>query len=271
MHKETTRRFFFALPLMTLLLFLASEAFTVTAPKTPIVTGIDPPFGCTCERIAVTIKGVGFVSTPVVEMRPAGMPVATATRWESVAFVDGSTLTAVVPAGTALGLYDVTVTNPRSNRAGKLPNGFRVVSQPLPHIFNADPSRTDTSTDPVVTVTGANFRNPVKLELVSTAGTAVFASGFISVTSTTSFVLTVPVKTNGIAVGVYLVRVTNLDEMTYSTWSSFAVTSPSAELDSFTSGQARLTARRELGSALALNDYSNHSFVGHAPKERTKD
>ena len=75
--------------------------------------GIDPPFGCTCQNTSVTISSAGsFVSTPIVEMRPHGLA-APVTLMVRVAFVDPTTLTAVVPLGLPLGNYDVTVLNPR--------------------------------------------------------------------------------------------------------------------------------------------------------------
>ncbi|HEY6032707.1 MAG TPA: IPT/TIG domain-containing protein, partial [Kofleriaceae bacterium] len=79
-----------------------ATSFTVTTPHEFAITGLDPPFGCTCSKTNVTISSAGgFVSTPRVEMRPAGQA-SPVTLMERVAFVDASTLTAVVPSGLAL-------------------------------------------------------------------------------------------------------------------------------------------------------------------------
>ena len=222
------------------------------------LTSIDPPFGCTCDDTSVTIGSAGaFASTPRVEMRPAGQggPV---TIMKRVAFVDASTLTAVVPAGLALGDYDITVINPPSTGGiGQLPAGFRVVALPIPRIDEVVPSRGSPQTSTPVTIFGREFRDPVKVELLDRAGTVVGTVASIAPDSATRIDVTLP--TAGLVDDAYLVRVTNLDEMTYSTWSAFIVgaTGSSGNLHPFNVESPLVTGRRMLAGVSARDDLGN--------------
>jgi hypothetical protein len=233
-------------------------AFTVYEPDFFALTGIDPPFGCTCSDTTVTISSAGgFVSTPRVEMRPNGqnMPVI---AFERVAFVDADTLTAVVPAGAAIGAYDVTVLNPPSDGGiGTLVNGFRVVSMPIPTIEAIVPSRGDPGADTPVSIFGENFRDPVTIELIDALGIVAATVTPVTPASATRIDTTFP--TNGMSEGAYLVRVTNVDENTYSTFSNFlvAATGPSGNLHTFAATSPLSTGRRMLAGASARDDLGN--------------
>ncbi len=233
-------------------------AFTVYQPNYFTITGIDPPFGCTCSTTTVTITSAsGFVSTPRVEMRPHGMTTPVL-EFERVAFVDANTLTAVVPAGAALGDQDVTVLNPPSDGGiGILDNGFRVVAMPVPTIEAIVPSRGDPSTDTPVSIFGENFRDPVKIELIDRAGLVVGTVAMVTPVSSTQIDATLP--TLGMAQDAYLVRVTNLDEMTYSTFSSFIVGSigPSGNLHPFVGLTSLNDGRRMLAGASGRDELGN--------------
>ena len=221
--------------------------------------GIDPPFGCTCEETNVTISSANnFASTPRVEMRPLGQA-GPVTLMKRVAFVDASTITAVVPSGLDLGNYDVTVINPPSaGGIGTLENAFRVVALPVPEIIEVVPSRGSPQTDTVVVIYGQNFRDPVKIELLDRNGVVIKTIASVTPTSATQIDTTFP--TNGMAQDAYLVRVTNLDEMTYSTWSAFIVgaSGSSGNLHSFTTSSTLVTGRRMLGGVSARDDLGNN-------------
>jgi hypothetical protein len=221
------------------------------------ITGIDPPFGCMCSETNVTIgSSGGFVSTPRVELRPAGQagPVTLMTR---VAFVDTSTLTAVVPMGLALGLYDVTVVNPPSDGGiAQLANGFRVVARPAPQIDAIVPSRGAPNTTVAVSIFGANYRNPVKVELLDRTLAVVATVASVAPVSPTRIDTSLALPAIEDA---YLVRVTDLDEMTYSTFSAFIVGSngSSGKLHGFTVASTLVTGRRMHGGTLARDDLGN--------------
>jgi len=233
-------------------------AFTVFEPNYFDLTGIDPPFGCTCSNTTVTIFSAGgFVSTPRVEMRPHGesQPVI---EFERVAFIDSSTLTAVVPGGADIGDYDVTVLNPPSDGGiGTLENGFRVVSMPVPTIEAVVPARGDPGSDTDVSIFGENFRDPVKVELIDIDGN--IAATVASVTPVSSTQIDTTFPTNGMAEGPYLVRVTDLDEDTYSTFSNFLVAAigPSGNLHPFAATSSLSTGRRILAGTNARDDLGN--------------
>lgn len=239
----------------------ARLAMAFTVADEFALQGIDPPFGCTCSKTSVTISSAGgFVSTPQVELVPHGQT-APVIELDRVAFVDSGTLTAVVPAGLALGSYDVRVVNPPSaGGVGALDNAFRVVSMPVPSIEQVVPSRGSPQSDTPVSIFGENFRDPVKIELLDRTGTVVETVASVAPVSATRIDVTLP--TTGMAQDAYLVRVTDLDEMTYSTWSAFIVgaTGASGNLHTFTASSTLVTGRRMLGGASARDDLGN-TFV----------
>lgn len=237
------------------------NAFTVYVPKEITITGIDPPFGCTCDDTTVTITGAGgFVSTPRVEMRPHGQATPVIDL-ERVAFIDGSTLTAVVPGGNTVGDYDVTVINPPSDGGvGVLDNGFRVVANPVPTIEAIVPSRGDPAADQDVSIFGDNFRDPVKVELLDRGGNIVGTVPSTTPVSATQIDVTLPIS--GLLEDAYLVRVTDLDENTYSTFSSFIVgkLGPSGNLHEFATARSLNTGRRMLAGTSG-RDNNNNTYL----------
>lgn len=232
-----------------------ANAFTVGREFT--LTGIDPPFGCTCSDTSVTISSnAGFASTPTVQMVLHGTttPVYNLKR---VAFVDASTITAVVPSGLPLGTYDVTVTNPASAGSfGTLPNAFRVVSMPPPVVTDVVPSRAPANTSVALDIYGSNFRAPATVQFVDTTNTPVGTP--VTGTVVTSGHITATITTPGTD-GPYLVRVTDTDEMTYSSWSAFIVGAEGAsgKLNTFATEPALVTARRMLAGVGAEDDLGN--------------
>lgn len=221
------------------------------------ITGIDPPFGCTCAETNVTISSNdGFVSTPTVEMRPAGKD-SPVTLMKRVAFVDGNTLTAVVPEGLALGLYDVRVVDPPSDgRAGTLANGFRVVALPIPTIEDAVADRGPPSTSVSLDIYGSNFRGPITVTFLDRTGAVAATASMTGVTSPGHATATITTPATEDA---YLVRVTDNDEMTYSTWSAFIVGAEGASgnLHMFTASSMLVSGRRMLAGVSARDDVGN--------------
>ena len=190
-------------------------------------------------------------------MRPTGqnMPVVT---FERVAFIDENTITAVVPGGAALGDYDVTVINPPSDGGiGTLVNAFRVVEQQIPTIEALIPSRGDPIADQDVSIFGDDFRDPVKVELIDRLGNIVGTVDSVTPVSATQIDVTLPIA--GLVEDAYLVRVTNLDENTFSTFSSFIVASlgPSGNLHGFETEGGLNTGRRMLAGVSARDDIGN--------------
>jgi hypothetical protein len=255
--------------------FTLQDAFTVVSPIAFDLTGIDPPFGCTCERTTVTITSAdGFVSTPRVEMRPVGG--GSAFRFERVAFVDASTITAVVPEGADLGDYDVTVFNPPTDGGvGTLEAGFRVVEFPVPSIEAIVPARGEPNTNTEVSIFGENFRNPVRVELIARDGTVattgvgsdvVDGNGDSLAEGEPGGEITTTLPLQNVAEDIYLVRVTNLDEETFSTFSNFQVAAigPSGNLAAFEPAAPLNTGRRMLTAADARDTLGNRHLYAIA-------
>jgi hypothetical protein len=234
---------------------------TVVAPTFFNLLRIEPPFGWQQADTTVTIfSNEGFVSTPTAYMRlhsddPEAEP-AEPVNFEHVAFIDASTITAVVPAGAELGVYDVFVVNPPpSNAIGVLESGFTVVSQPVPNVITVVPNRGTTQDDTDVTIYGANFREPVRVELLDEELQA--AVTLDSHTSVSDVEIQTVFPTSSMDVGVYLVRVTNTDEMSYGTWAAFLVTNPAGNLNLFEESSTMTTGRRMLSGLFANDDLGN--------------
>lgn len=238
--------------------FTLEDAFTVVAAEEFELTGIDPPFGYVEEPTTVTISSDGeFASTPRVEMRPADGEGDTV-QFERVAFVSASTITAVVPPGAELGDYDVRVFNPpRDGGLGTLEEAFRVVENPIPRIEAISPARGEPGTETDVEIFGENFRDPVRVQLLDENEDAVVEVD--DVEPEDGGLIETTFDLDGVAEDIYLVRVTNLDEETFSTFSNFQVASlgPDGNLAPFEQAAPLNTGRRMLASADARDTLGN--------------
>ncbi|MBW2279039.1 MAG: fibronectin type III domain-containing protein, partial [Deltaproteobacteria bacterium] len=236
------------------------NGLTVVAPTYYDLLRIEPPFGWQDTDTTVTIfSNEGFVSTPTAYMiMHDDDPEAEHDRidFEHVAFIDSSTITAVVPAGAELGTYDVYVVNPDpSNAIGVLESGFTVVDEPVPTVIWVVPNRGSTQNDTDVTIYGANFRDPVQVELLDEELQAAVTIDSVTPISDSEIQTTFPTST--MDVGVYLVRVTNLDEMSYGSWAAFLVTNPAGNLNDFEGSSGLTTGRRMLAGCFANDDFGN--------------
>jgi len=233
---------------------------TVVAPTYYDLLRIEPPFGWQDTDTTVTIfSNEGFVSTPTAYMIMHDDDAEAEherINFTHVAFIDASTITAVVPAGAELGVYDVYVANPDpSNAIGVLESGFTVVDEPVPQVIWVVPNRGSTQDDTDVTIYGANFRDPVRVELIDQELQAAVTIDSVAPVSDSEIQTTFPTST--MDVGVYLVRVTNLDEMSYGSWAAFLVTNPAGNLNLFEESSQMTTGRRMLAGCFANDDLGN--------------
>jgi hypothetical protein len=146
------------------------RAYTVQSMPSLTISRVIPPFGWTGSPTPVTITGAMFQSTPraylVVPSRtPRLVPLS------RTVFVNGTTLTAVVPQGLPVGTYDMVVINPDGG-GGLLSMAFRVTMNPPPTIDAITPNQGTTQTATVVTITGANFRGTPTVQLTPVGGGA---------------------------------------------------------------------------------------------------
>lgn len=220
--------------------FNFAGSLTVTDQLTVRICEVVPPFGWTGAKSPVTILSgsdaecspgdASFLATPRAWLNIAGL----LTPIRNVGFVTEETLTGSVPAGYEIGgPYDVLVLNPDGG-IGLLPEAFSVTSLPVPSIDAINPASVDTSFDGTLTLYGDSFRSPVQVDLWTASGSVIPLPAATVLDSNT---LEVPLNTAGLLVGVYVVRVTNLDEGTYNDFSALAVTNPSSNLLGFPQGE----------------------------------
>jgi hypothetical protein len=100
-----------------------TNAYTATNPI-PIITSVTPAVTPNDAGQTITIAGSNFRNTGA----PGGLQVLLGgTPLTNITFIDSSTLTADVSAGTSIGVYNVTVVNPGpTNPSGSLANALSV-------------------------------------------------------------------------------------------------------------------------------------------------
>ncbi|NLH50067.1 MAG: hypothetical protein GX444_15925 [Myxococcales bacterium] len=155
------------------------------------LTKVEPTAGSNDADIAIVLSGTNFSGTPRV--------LVGAVECTSVAVVTSSLLSAVIPAGTAAGLYDITVITEKLDQAS-LADAFTVINPNNLTVTAIDPNQGLDNVPVAVTITGTNF---VAGATVSIGATSVES---VSVVSGTTITGTVPL---GITPGTYDVEVTN--------------------------------------------------------------
>ena len=135
---------------------------TLTITDNVNLTGLalSPAFVSPTEATAVTVTvdaATPFVSTPRAYLNPnpaaAGV---TATALRAVVFVNGTTLTAVVPGGLAPGQYDLIVVNP-GGEVGFAPQAVTVTAGEPPVVTSVTPQTFANNTDYTAEIAGRNF------------------------------------------------------------------------------------------------------------------
>src|SRR5689334_60202 len=113
------------------------------------VTGLDPQFGWTGGKTALSITGAGFIATPSVYLRSS---TGVITQLVHTAFVSSSSIVAEIDPslGLAEGTYDVGVVNP--DTCAELVTGkLKLVATPAPGDVNVAPAAGTTQADTPVT------------------------------------------------------------------------------------------------------------------------
>ena len=173
------------------------NGFTVSGTG-PLVTAINPVSGIVSTTYSpVSIGGSGFLTGATVNLTRTGSPDISATS-VNVGSPNFITCTIPLPAGAALGPWNVTVTNP-DGKNGTLTNGFRVLA-PVPTITSISPGSGTVTGGTSVTIIGTSLTTTTN---VTFGGTA--AASF-TVTDDTHIIATSPALT----AGVVDVRVTTL-------------------------------------------------------------
>jgi hypothetical protein len=251
---------------------------TVTATKTITLKNVLPPFGAAATQTPVTIfrdaaapapNNVAFKPTPraFLNKHNAGAT-DVAIQLGSVAYVDGATLTAIVPANQAVGAYDLIVINPSpTNEVGFLPNAFTVTTAPPPTVSSVTPASIVNATGQAVVVSGANFRAGAVVTVpqctTAVGGAAPAANGVVTgalnCTGPTC-TLAATIDASNLAAGdVCILHVANTDG-TFVDFSAIGVTNSSLNLSTPRAGTPMNFARRALVGA-AANATSAARFV----------
>ncbi len=241
-----------------------TKGLTVVAPPEKLfIASVTPPFGADNLNVSITIKRdaamsgmVSFLATPRVYLNPSGNAMANSILLKATTFIDKDTLTAVVPAGTADGTYDVLVVNPDPTaEVGLAKAVYKVVAPNAapPVITAAVPPSVVQAAGQVVEVDGTDFRANCKVSATCTGNKMPpVTNGACTCTMGTKGCTTVAtIDATTLAIGdVCILRVTNAD-MTFGDFSAIGVTGPSLNLQSPTFGTNLNVARRGLGSAAA--------------------
>lgn len=230
----------------------SGDAFACSSGnRTLTLSQVDPSSGYDQANTVVSVlsSGGGFVATPQIHV---GFEPLT-----NVTFLNASSITGVLEAGVAPGVYDVVVTNPDGS-CGVLEDAFTVSTEPPPSITNVSPGRVDTGFAGNLIVTGNDFDTAATASLQREDGTEIPLTVLsVSTAGTSGQSLTATGAIGAAGVGVYLVRVTNPDGQ-YDRFSALVVTNPSGKLTDFEdSGNALLTGRVWPGVAAGSDDLGN--------------
>jgi PKD repeat protein len=122
-----------------------ADAFTVTAPSAPTVTGVLPASGIQGTAVPVTVSGTGFQAGATVKLARAGQADIVATN---VVVVTSAQITCrfAVPSTAPVGAWQVVVTNP-GGEYGVLAGGFTVTDAGVTMVPGAIGIPTDPNGD----------------------------------------------------------------------------------------------------------------------------
>ncbi len=244
------------------------DAVTITDDLTLDLNPIVPPFGYEPRSTALSVfrdpaGSVDFSPTPRVFLNPSADEDAVAIQVTGVSFIDSDGLTAVVPADTPAGSYDVVVVNP-TGEVGLLEAGYESLVNPPPVITDVVPQSIVAQSDQSIEVRGVDFVNSsVRVTCQNPAGGGTsrpdVTDGSVSCSGGVCS-QTATVDGGSLAAGsVCLVRVSNEDG-SWDEFSAIGVTNSSENLSEPVPGPALGTARRALVSA-AVKATSASRFV----------
>ena len=192
-----------------------SGLFSDTVASPPRALSITPNHGRNDQETPVTIGGSDFQPLPAAYL--GGTPLL------DVTYISSSTLTATVPAGMAVGIYTLTVTNPDSQSA-TLPDAF-TVTYPPPEVLGITPAGGYNTGPILVAVTGTHFLANAALSL-ERPGEVLQATATVVVSST---LLTGTLDLTGATTGTWDVVVANPDGRRGVLAEGFSVSAPAQQ------------------------------------------
>lgn len=229
---------------------LLEDALVVTSTLSLDLTKVEPSFGWTDDDTGIDIYAasppafgkVGFVSLPRVYLSPTGGSGALAQPLGSLSMDSAARISSVVPAGTAVGTYDIIVVNP-DGAVGLLASAFKVSQAPPPYIDSIAPGSMPANGTQVLTVYGEYFDNPTFKLLCSKDGStpATYNTSGVVAQATKA---TMNVPAGQLSDGtVCVIQVTNQDG-SYFTFSALGFTTPAENLSDMKLGGTMLEGRR---------------------------
>ncbi len=243
------------------------DGLTITDDLTLDLDSIVPPFGHEPESTPVSIfrdtsGSVDFSPTPRVFLNPSTDDTAVAIQVTGISFVDSDGLTAVVPADTPAGTYDLVVVNP-TGEVGLLEGGYESLEDPPPVIADVVPQSIVAQADQSIELRGTDFVDSTVSVICQDPGGGTSSADVTeqSPTCTASGCTQIAtVDGGGLEAGsVCLVRVIN-DAGSWDEFSAIGVTNSSENLSEPVTGPTLGTARRALVSA-AVQATSASRFV----------
>ena len=220
----------------------------------PTVTSVSPDTAKTGRDRMVTVSGTGFMEGATVVVTGYGETY----ECSYVEVADGSTLTAVVQAGTSqipVGDYEFWVINP-DGLGGRWDRLFRISDQAPPAITAISPVRAGNASDIIITVTGQDFMEGAQVSMIDVAGDIPLAT--TEVTAGSVLGATVPA---GLAAGIYPIKVTNPD-FQFDIFYFYQVSNNSpGSLATFENMATRLNIPRWQHGLDAMVDGMGHGFL----------
>lgn len=223
---------------------------------------VTPSFGDESASQAITIQLASAPSgsdTPRGFLNPVGADEA-AVQLQSVTRLDATTLTAVVPAGTPIGAYDLVLVWP-DGAVAVIDAAFTAMDGAPPVIADVLPQSIVNGSGQTLELRGTGFSgSEVSLRCQTSGGEVAIAAVADPETCTESCSQTATVNATSLASGdVCVARLTNADG-SYAEFSAIGITNSSYNLSTPRPGPALNVARRALASA-AVRANSASRFV----------
>jgi hypothetical protein len=172
----------------------------------PGISGVTPANVANNAATTITINGSNFLATPSVQLGTQFL--------SGVSLNSGSSVSATVPAGLALGTYDLKLINP-DNQSATL-TGALNVTLPAPTLTGVSPAFGSNGSNVTIGLTGTNFVAGATVKLGSNS----LAS--VTFNSATSLSAVVP---TGTTPGTYSLSVTNPDNQSATLSNAYIVSS----------------------------------------------
>lgn len=259
---------------------MATMPNAVTVTNTLVVTSgsVEPPFGHSTESVPITIT---LASDPGATGAPRAFLAPTSGTGPGIQVLgltvtSSTTMTAVVPANTGAGAYQIVIVWPDGKVAvinapvtdgGVAPVAYTSVANAPPVITNVSPQSVISQAGQTVTITGSNFANDATVSFICTSDGGITtttvngtAAAPTCAAGTCTMSATFDASQFTTAGSFCLVRVTNVADNTYGTFSALGITNASKNLPPAKLSQNMNTGRRALVSA-AVQATSASRFV----------